>query len=255
MLVLCSAGSSPGVSTLALLLAAASPKPEVVIEADPDGGCLGARLDLPDEPGLVTLAAAARRGVHSELLAEHAQPVTATASVIVSPPSAHAVTSVLSTSVEVLCAALRSASTARVLVDCGRLSPGSVAWPLATFSDLVVVVARPRLDEARRLASRVAELRTADVPVGLVVVGEWPYLPTEVADVAGAELLGVIADDARSAAMLNGTPGHDRVLRRSGLWRSTAVLAETLEDLANPGRGVVAPSGENLSKIDAVSGR
>jgi hypothetical protein len=229
MLALCSTAASPGVSTLALLLAAASSQRAVVVEADPDGGCLGARLDLPDEPGLVTLAAAARRGVHSQLVDEHSQSLTTTAGVVVGPASPHAARSVLSTSAEVIGAALQSATSTRVVLDCGRLSPESAAWPLASISDLIVIVTRPRLDEARRLPSRVAELRTADARVGLVVVGERPYSPTEVADVAGVELLGVIADDGRTAALVNGTPGSDRVRRRSGLWRSVVAFGETLD--------------------------
>ena len=255
MLALCSTAASPGASTLALLLAAASPQPAVVVEADPDGGCLGARLDLPDEPGLVTLAAAARRGVHSQLVEEHTQSLTSTSSVVIGPAAAHAVTSVLSTSAEVIGAALQSTTSTRVVLDCGRLSPESAAWPLATISDLIVIVTRPRLDEARRLPSRVTELRTAGAPLGLVVVGERPYSPTEVADVADVELLGVIADDARTAALVTGTPGHDGVLRRSGLWRSVVALAESLDRRLVGAERVAVPPTDEPFELNAGNGR
>lgn len=229
MLAFGSTAASPGVSTLAVLLAAASPRPAVVVEADPDGGCLGARFDLVDEPGLVTLAAATRRGVDTVRLVEHAQPLTTSTSVVVAPPSGRAVSSVLVASAEALAATLRAAVAFRAVVDCGRLAPTSAAWPLAQAAELVVLVARPRLDEARRLPSRVEELQNCGASVGVVLVGDGPYAPAEVAQVAQVELLGVIADDPRAAAMVNGSWGSDRALRRSRLWRSVVALAEVLD--------------------------
>jgi len=229
MLALCSAGASPGVSTLAVLLAAASSHAAVVVEADPDGGCLGARFDLVDDPGLVTLAAAARRGADGDLLRAHGQPMSATVDVVLAPPSAQAARSVLASSADLLADVCRSATDADVIVDCGRLSPTSPAWPLATAAELIVLVTRPRLDETRRLPSRVGELRESGVEVGVVVVGDRPYSPVEVADAAGAELLGVLVDDPRTAAVVNGTGGTDRALRRSPLWKSTIGLAHSLD--------------------------
>ena len=56
---------SPGVTSWSLLLAAAWPAgpavDRVVLEADPDGGVLGARYGLGVEPGAVSLIAALRR--------------------------------------------------------------------------------------------------------------------------------------------------------------------------------------------------
>ena len=58
-----SVAGSPGATRFALGLAAAWPDPSrqrVVVEADPDGGRLGAELGVGAEPGLMALALAAR---------------------------------------------------------------------------------------------------------------------------------------------------------------------------------------------------
>jgi hypothetical protein len=51
--------SSPGVTTAALTIASCIDN-SVLVEADWDGGVLGARLGLSREPGLTTLAGATR---------------------------------------------------------------------------------------------------------------------------------------------------------------------------------------------------
>jgi len=60
-----SVSGSPGATRFVLGLAAAWPDParaRVVVEADPDGGRLGAELGVGVEPGLMALALAARSG-------------------------------------------------------------------------------------------------------------------------------------------------------------------------------------------------
>jgi hypothetical protein len=60
------------------------------------------------------------------------------------------------------------------------------------------------------------------------LVGDRPYGPDEVAAAFGAEVAGVIAWDPRTAAVLSGTHGAVRDLRRSLLVRSAATLAASL---------------------------
>ncbi len=63
LIAVASAKGSPGATTLTLALGLARPPARgcLIVEADPDGGSLAARLGLSYEPGLVELAAAARR--------------------------------------------------------------------------------------------------------------------------------------------------------------------------------------------------
>ena len=58
---------SPGATTLAVALASAAPVDQraLVVEADPAGGDIAARAGMSLDPGLLTLAAAGRRGVDS----------------------------------------------------------------------------------------------------------------------------------------------------------------------------------------------
>ena len=63
LVVVGSVAGSPGATRLAIGLAAAWPdagRRRVVVEADPDGGRLGAELGVGVEPGLMALALAAR---------------------------------------------------------------------------------------------------------------------------------------------------------------------------------------------------
>ncbi|MDA8062446.1 MAG: hypothetical protein M0T80_08475, partial [Actinomycetota bacterium] len=66
---------SSGVTTLVLALGATWPadRKALVVEADPAGGTLAALAGWPAEPGLVSLAAAARRGAEPSLVFEHCQ--------------------------------------------------------------------------------------------------------------------------------------------------------------------------------------
>ena len=81
---------SCGVTTLALALAATWPSSRRVLlaELDPAGGTLAAASGWPPEPGLVSLAAAARRGSDPELVWEHCQELADGTAVLAGPGSA-----------------------------------------------------------------------------------------------------------------------------------------------------------------------
>src|SRR4051794_13328930 len=102
--------ASPGTTTLALALAVAEPSSRwLVVEADPDGGSIAARLGLGYEPGLVELAAAARRDrPDSSVIDRFLQPVTEEVSVLCGPASAAQAHAALSLSASALAAGLAS---------------------------------------------------------------------------------------------------------------------------------------------------
>ena len=62
----------------------------------------------------------------------------------------------------------------------------------------------------------------------MLLVGDSPYGPDEVAATLRTEIAGVVAWDPRTAAVLTGTRGAVRDLRRSPLVRSATSLAERL---------------------------
>ena len=71
LITICSAKHSPGVTTLGQALALQTGA--LFIEADPAGGDLAARWGVPTDPGMLTLAAASRRGVSRDLIDRHGQ--------------------------------------------------------------------------------------------------------------------------------------------------------------------------------------
>ena len=89
--------------------------------------------------------------------------------------------------------------------------------PRPTAADLY-----PAAYRARALGAQ-----ASGASAGLVMVGERPYGPAEVTAQLGVEVLGVVADDRRSAAVL-GRGGASRALRRSPLVRSIAGLVDAL---------------------------
>ncbi|HLF99353.1 MAG TPA: chromosome partitioning protein [Acidimicrobiia bacterium] len=243
VIALGSAKASPGVTTTAVMLAAAWHHPDVVIvEADPDGGDLVARYALPPEPGLVTAAAAARRSADPVEFRRHLQALPGNIAVVPGPPAADQAHAALAAGA-FLADAVRALHPATVLVDCGRLRIESPTRPLLDVADMVLVVARPRLDEVHHLAHlvRAAQAVPPDRDrVGLVCVGSKPYAPDEVAVTIGVQLVGVVADDAVAADVLRSGRGSPRLLRRSPLARSAVTVAERLADLSGEPRTSVA---------------
>lgn len=226
--------ASPGVTTTVVAAGHVWPAQRslVVVEADPAGGDLAARHGVPVQPGLASLAAAGRRALSPELVANHTQRVGGLP-VVVAPPTATPTRAAL----EVLGTPLGPALArmeADVLVDLGRLDPGSPALPLARGADLLVVVARPTIVELPRVTTRVAELAAEGCRLALVLVGEMSplhldrYPAGEVADVVDVPVLGTLADDTEAAALLAGRATSARSLARSLLVRSARDVVDAL---------------------------
>jgi hypothetical protein len=236
-----SAKASPGVTTTVTALVATWPRDRdlVVAELDPAGGDLGVRFDLATEPGLVTLAAAGRRQLDRSTFVGHTQPLPfaarpgadgdadrAVRRVLVGPVAADQAGAALAALRGVLPGVLSSLG-ADVLVDCGRLDPGSAAHDVVTEADLLVVVARPVVAEVHHLAARLSGLRPK--ALSLLLIGDRPYSVAEVADAVGANPLGTLPVDDRAAAALTvGRSDGARILRRSRLLRDARAVAEGL---------------------------
>jgi hypothetical protein len=237
-----SAKGSPGVTTAVAALAATWPAERdlLVAEIDPAGGDLVVRLDLATEPGMVTVAAAGRRELRVDTLLAHTQALPSADGrgdgparrVLVAPVSAEQASAALSSLRGALAHTLAGLDV-DVLVDCGRLDPGSPAHDVATSADLLVMVCRPVVAEVHHLASRLAAVK-ADA-VSLLTVGEQPYSVSEVAELVGASPLGTLPADARAAAVLtDGHPNAAKVLRRSRLLRGARALSEGLAAWMGP---------------------
>jgi MinD-like ATPase involved in chromosome partitioning or flagellar assembly len=228
---------SPGASTLAIILAAlsANERPTLLVEADPAGGDLAARAGLAQDPGLLTLAAAGRRGLTCSHLEAHAQRLGNGARVLVAPCTpvhAHAAVAGLARPL----GSVLTEYTGACIVDAGRWDGQSAATEVVRAGASVVIVFRPTVEGVEHARARLASLASND-PVVAVMVGQRPYAAAEVRAVLGADELYVLEDDPRAAAALAAGAAIDRWLRRSPLVRSAAPLAERL---AGPDRTCVA---------------
>jgi hypothetical protein len=237
LLALVSAKGSPGVTVASLALAAVWPRPVLVAECDPAGGDLAPRWDLPPSPSLLTLAAAARRQLSGEELWQHTQRLPGAdgagqVSVLLGPPAAEQAIA-LGRLWGALGPVLARLPEADVLADCGRLGPGAPSGQLLGHASLALLVARPSPEGVAHARTRLLALQQVGVEGGLVLVGEHPYGLAEVREALEAarvrpQLLAVLADDPRAAAMLAGEPGSPRRLANSLLIRSARALVDKL---------------------------
>ncbi|MUL41590.1 hypothetical protein FZ103_10450 [Streptomonospora sp. PA3] len=206
----CSLGGSPGATTLALGLAAtwqATADQPILVEADAAGGDVAAWRGRSSEVGLVSLAAQARtpRPEGHNLLWEHTRPLQGGVAAVLAPAAPHrAAPSVwqLTQAVEVL----RPPRSAIVL-DLGRVAPGtSGAW-LAARTDAVVVVTATEVAQIRRLADCTEILAALpgrrNVPLGLAVVGGGAST-AEIAEHTGLQVWGRIPRDGVAADYIAG---------------------------------------------------
>ena len=235
VLVAGSAKGSPGVTTSLLALALTWPRESLFVEADPAGGDVRAGLlqaQAPPGRDLLGLALAARRGTPE--VAEHAIAVHEDRVWVVpgltDPAQREAVLPVWPHVVASLTATGRD-----VLVDAGRLDlPGGlVAAAEPTVVLLAVAPTLTSVDRAYPVITRLRQVATSGRGVarlGLLVVGDGPYPPGEVAKALDSPVLGVLpADRAAAAALAAG-----QVPWRSPLLRAARDLAAELAALLRP---------------------
>jgi MinD-like ATPase involved in chromosome partitioning or flagellar assembly len=208
---------SPGVTSVAIALAAAWPEPDrrrVRIEADPDGGRLGAGLGVGAEPGLMAVALASRSpGLTAEDVIERGAASVGEWYVVPSPPSSEQAHSVLVHAGATLARVVASDPTGSVwIVDAGRLSTRSPALPFATEADRVVLVTGGSFPLLQLVPHRVDALRSAGCQLTLVVVEPTSWAAEEIADFTGADVAAVVP-------RIKGRTG-DLADMRGGDWRT-----------------------------------
>ena len=223
---------SCGVTSSALVLACGWPgcrsleRNVVLAECDPAGGSLAARLGLAPEPGLVSLAAAARRRAEPGLVLEHCQSTSGGPAVLVGPPSgeqSHAALALLAGVLGHL-----GDLEGDVLVDCGRLDPSSPVLGVFASAGLSVLLVRPELADLHALAAWLPAHRARIPRLGVVLVGSGPYPPGEVSEALDVEVLGALPHDPPGAALLATAGASGRAASRTALPRAARSLAEGL---------------------------
>jgi hypothetical protein len=212
---------SPGVTTLAVVLAATWPgSPATVVEADCAGGDVGGRCWLPDSPGLASLATASRAG--GGILAEYSALLPCGVPVVVAPASRQAATIAAGLLAEADCGVWTSDHV--VVADLGRLDPGLPNSVLARNAGVLLLVTRG--DEASLL--RLADGGLPTDTTRLVLVGRCDYSDEEVAASVGLPVAAHLPWDARSASVVWAGRAPGRAWTSRGLPAAARGLAHDL---------------------------
>ena len=230
MWALVSAKGSPWVTTFGLAaVAALDPGEGLLAELDPAGGDIAIRAHSAYEaPGLMALAAAGRRGMTPELIAEFERSIGPGLAVLLGPTDGAQATAALASTGPIVAGAL-AGRPGTVFADCGRYSPSSPAAPVLAASEATVLVLRPEPGEVEHARCLLPTLRTVARDVVVVVAGRKPCKASEVAELLGVEVVGVIEHDARTAMGLAQARSL-KGLRRTPLVRSAATVLDRLRD-------------------------
>ncbi|MGH3832392.1 MAG: chromosome partitioning protein [Pseudonocardiaceae bacterium] len=235
LVAVCSLKGSPGVTTFSVALAARWPVPSrcVLVECDPSGGDVATRFGLVSSPGLVSLAAAARRSGDPGLLWRHTQALPGDLAVVVAPPGADQALAALtalapegSGGAGVLRVAAEATDTV-VIADCGRVDPTSPVLPIVRSADVMLLLSRAHADDLAHLATRLSEVSRWSSRPGLLLAGAG-YSAAEVSRELGVSVMGRIPEDPHAAAVLCGRHGGRGEPSRSPLGHSAITIARAL---------------------------
>ncbi|MFI7208445.1 hypothetical protein [Micromonospora aurantiaca (nom. illeg.)] len=234
LVVVASVSGAPGVSTAALGLAALWPgRPGLLVEADPCGGVVAARFGVRQEPGLAALAAAARHGLPSGGPAQFVQSLPVGVHAVVGPGAAETAAGAVS----VLAAQPEAVAGLApvVVVDAGRLYPGSPAHGLLRRVDALVLVTAGGTEHLDHLDTRLAALRASmrTRVVGLAVAGKTRYTAEEISGRLGVPVWAHLPSDRWGAAGLCGRMSGP-AWTRTRLAQALRALAATLAARARP---------------------
>ncbi len=268
---------SPGVTTLALALAATWPRAVTIAECDPAGGDLALRLTdaggrprLPADSGLLALAGAVRRTATPDL-DDHACAVDGWPNIAVltglTTPEQGAGIGDLWPAIAV---ALTSPGRGDVIADLGRLHPGSPAHSVAAAADVLVGVTRGDAVGVLRLRDRlrhlldvlpetVPENERAPRRVAVVLIVDDRHGAEAVSSMRAvlaqaqipATVIGYLARDARALEELHHGHSGPR-LERSLLLRSARSLVTGLTELTGDQWGQGEPA--TVAAMVAVAG-
>jgi MinD-like ATPase involved in chromosome partitioning or flagellar assembly len=256
LIAFASAKGSPGVTTTVNVLGDVWPTDVLVADFDPAGGDLALRHRDPygealdPERGLLSLAAAARRGVAQNELAYHVQTVDGGLNIVAGITRPEQVTGI-GPVWPTLAHSLRGAGV-DVLVDCGRVTPGTPVMPVLAAADALVFVVRPSIESYAHLRERLHWLsdplqigQLGSIPVGVIVVTS-PSDSSAARDLdrllqyAGLQVavLGRLADDPKAVQALTGQAS--KRLGRTLLVRSARQVVTSVRSMA---AGRSAPAG------------
>ncbi|WP_114907674.1 hypothetical protein [Ornithinimicrobium murale] len=250
VITLCSAAGSPGVTTTALGLALAWPRPCLLVEADPTGGSAVLagyfRGDVPQDSGVIDLVVANRDQNLTRMIGHASMPIPGSTASFLPGVRSHEQSRSVSSLWEPLVRELRGLERAGqdVIVDAGRLGLEGSPLPLVHGADLTLLATRGTLPALSAGRSRVRSMKEVTAHFGLLLIGEKQgvvqqkrsapegrcYDAGTVAKVLGAPVVSTVRWDRVAAGVLSrGEPASKKFnsspLARSLRAANTAILA------------------------------
>jgi len=246
LIAVASFSGAPGVTTAALGIAACWPAgaDPLLAEADPSGGDLQTWFGLPDTPGMVSLAAAARRGHGPDLLAGHAVRLPGGLQALPGPvgaSQAHAAAAQLAAvGYEPVTAAAAAGQV--IVADCGRLAPGTPVTPLLDAAAVLLVITTADAAALAHVHARLGALADVAGQTELLLSGRpGPYRAAEISDTLGVTVAGRLPWDPAGAGLLRGVPvRRGRRTRWRSPWR-LPLLAAAAETALRISRALTPP--------------
>lgn len=178
LVALASAKGSPGVTTAATVLAALWPRSVLLAECDPAGSDLIIRMTGPGgtplspDRGLLSLAAAGRKGLGDEVVTAHTQRLDGGLDVLVGVRTPEQIGGMGGLWVP-LGDALNAMRNTDVIADCGRIGPQSPQLPIVKSARLVVLVCTATGSSVAHLRERLSVLtHHVDAQLGVLVIAD-----------------------------------------------------------------------------------
>ncbi len=228
LITLISAKGSPGTTTASVALAASCGpnQPALFIEIDPSGGDTEALTGITGEPGLLRVANDLRRHVDPQVLPAYAASAPPGVDSILSPTSGAASASLLGSMAERIGPAF-SKLPMTVVADGGRWSPRQASAHRIAGSDVVLLVCRPTVSSIEHARHLVDAVRQVNRAVSVLLVGDRPYGPVEVATALETSVVGALAWDPGAVASL-WADGVSKRWARSWLARTATACLDVL---------------------------
>lgn len=178
LVALASAKGSPGVTTAAAVLGALWPRQVLLAECDPSGSDIAIRMTaaggqpLNPERGLVSLAAAGRKGLGDEIIMAHSQRLDGGLDVLLGVRAPEQVGG-MGGLWQPLGMALNQMYSADVLADCGRIGPVSPQLPVVQAARLVVLACAATGSSVAHLRERLSALaHHVDAHLGVLLIAD-----------------------------------------------------------------------------------
>ncbi len=230
VVVFTSVHGAPGVTSLAVAVAhhwaAVTGRDAILVEADVDGGVIAARHQLALVPGLTELAGTARLGIDADDILGRAQRFASGVAVIPAHPSSDRTQAALRAAADHLARAFAVLPAHDVLVDAGRVRPGSPVLALLEVASRIVLVVRPDAEGLVAAMNRIEFLRLI-APVDVVVVGTKPYGAGEIAAALDVTHVSVVPADVDAVQR---DPAASAKSRRRTWPAAVRALTEQLAD-------------------------